>query len=64
MSRVFYLVPIGGEYCDFCAASQVFKLYPCSNFGWLDVRYLPASQATGPLERSAPNWWTDVTGTG
>ena len=31
--RIGHVVPIvSGEYCDFCTAEKVFKLYRCENF--------------------------------
>jgi hypothetical protein len=32
MTLVPYVVPLGGEHCDFCCASPVSKLYKCANF--------------------------------
>jgi hypothetical protein len=26
------VVPLGGDYCDFCCAPPVFKVYRCANF--------------------------------
>jgi len=32
--RIFHIVPIGGDHCDFCNAPTVVKLYDCKNFEW------------------------------
>ena len=32
MTVVFQAVPLGGEHCDFCSSSSIFKVYKCSNF--------------------------------
>jgi hypothetical protein len=32
MTLVPCIVPRGGDHCDFCCASPVFKVYACTNF--------------------------------
>jgi hypothetical protein len=45
------LVPRGGDHCDFCCTSPVFKLYRCANF-------LTKGRSVFPSEVAVGSWAT------
>jgi hypothetical protein len=47
MTLVPYIVPRGGDHCDFCCASPILKFYRCANFEWNGHPVFPHGSAVG-----------------